>query len=58
MELKLRLINFIHDETRAILTPEQRPQWDLRVRALRPDLIDQGLRVKLPEPAHTEPPDE
>jgi hypothetical protein len=56
MELKLRLINFIHDETRAILTPEQRPQWDLRVRALRPDLIDQGLRVKLPEPAHTEPP--
>jgi murein L,D-transpeptidase YcbB/YkuD len=50
-ELKLRLINFIHDETRAVLTPEQRPQWDLRVRALRPDLISEGLRVKLPEPA-------
>jgi Spy/CpxP family protein refolding chaperone len=56
LELKLKLINFIHDETRAVLTPEQRAKWDLRVRALRPDLIDQGLRVKLPEPAQTNPP--
>lgn len=56
LEMKLNLINFIHDETRAILTPEQRVQWDPRVRALRPDLIDEGLRVKLPEPAQTDPP--
>ena len=56
LELKLKLINFIHDETRAILTPEQRAKWDLRVRALRPDLIAEGLRVKLPEPAETDPP--
>jgi len=58
MELKLRLINFIHDETRAVLTPEQRAKWDVRVRALRPDLLDQGLRVKPPEPAQTDPPTE
>ena len=56
MELKLKLINFIYDETRTILTPEQRPQWELRVRALRPDLIEEGLRVKLPEAPQTEVP--
>lgn len=56
LELKLKLINFIHDEARAILTPEQRAKWDLRVRALRPDLTDEGLRVKLPEPAQANPP--
>ena len=56
MELKLKLINFIYDETRAVLTPAQRAKWDLRVRALRPDLISEGLRVKLPEPAQTDPP--
>jgi hypothetical protein len=56
MEVKSKLINFIHDETRAVLTPEQRPQWDRRVRALRPDLIDEGLRVELPEPAQADSP--
>ena len=54
-KLKLKLINFLHDETRAILTPEQRPPWDRRLRALRPDLIDQGLRVQVSEPVPSAP---
>ena len=56
MEVKLKLINFIHDETRAVLTPEQRPKWDRRVRALRPDLVGEGLHVQVPEPAPADPP--
>lgn len=54
-KLKLKLINFLHDQTRAVLTPEQRTPWDRRVRTLRPDLIDEGLRVKMSEPAPTDP---
>jgi hypothetical protein len=50
-ELKLRMINFFAAEIRALLTPEQVVTFDHRIRALRPDLIDRGLRVRPPAPA-------
>jgi hypothetical protein len=54
-ELKLKMINFMAHEIRDLLTPEQTPAFELRVRALRPDLIDQGLRVRVPEAAADQP---
>jgi uncharacterized tellurite resistance protein B-like protein len=58
MKMKSKMVNFLHDEIRAILTEEQRPQWDYRIRVLRPDLIDEGLRVSMEPPAEDPPADE
>lgn len=54
-ELKLKMINFMAAEIRTLLTPEQVPAFELRLRALRPDLIDEGLRVSLPDAAADQP---
>jgi hypothetical protein len=66
-KLERELVNLYADEVRALLTPEQLLQFEYRVRALRPDLVDAGLRVSVPTesapaaPAageQTAPPDE
>jgi len=46
--LKLEMVNMIVERVTAALTPEQCTQYELRIRALRPDLIHEGLRVTLP----------
>jgi len=46
--LRLELVNICAQRVRELLTPEQRREFERRLRALRPDLIDEGLRVTLP----------
>lgn len=55
-QLMLRMINSFADEIRALLTSDQVAKFEDRVRALRPDLIDQGLRVRATEGAASEAP--
>jgi hypothetical protein len=55
-ELKLRMINSLADDIQALLTPDQLDKLEHRLRALRPDLIDQGLRVRMPQLSPDEPP--
>jgi hypothetical protein len=38
-----------------MLTPEQLAKFEFRVRVLRPDLIDRGLRATMPEAPPDEP---
>ncbi len=57
-ELKLQMINFFAHEIRTFLTPEQLAKFEYRIRALRPDLLDRGLRVQLSETAPDAPPAE
>jgi hypothetical protein len=56
-EFRVELVNFFADQLRSVLDPAQRAKFELRVSALRPDLIDQGVRVRLPEnpPSETPP---
>ncbi len=46
---KAELVNYMYGRLLEMLTPEQREVFAYRVRMLRPDLIDEGLRV-LPVP--------
>ena len=48
MDLKLRMVRFLAGEIRALLTPDQVTEFDRRIQALRPDLIDEGLVVQVP----------
>ncbi len=52
-QLKTRMVNHMADRIRALLTPEQRKVFEYRIRVLRPDLIDEGLRVCPEPPANT-----
>ncbi|MFQ5807872.1 MAG: hypothetical protein ACE5I3_15610, partial [Phycisphaerae bacterium] len=47
-DLKLRMINSLADLIRALLMPDQVAGFEQRVYALRPDLVDRGLRVQGP----------
>jgi hypothetical protein len=49
-KLRLKLTNACADSIRPILTPEQLAEFEFRVRTMRPDLIGEGLRVKMPPP--------
>jgi hypothetical protein len=48
MDLKLRMVTFLAGEIRALLTPDQVAEFNHRIRALRPDLIDEGLVDHVP----------
>ena len=47
-DLKLKMINFLATEIRSLLAPQQVAAFDHRIRALRPDLIEEGLMVGVP----------
>jgi len=49
LKKKHELLNYLHSEFRKALTAEQTPVFDLEVRRFRPDLTDEGLRVKSPK---------
>lgn len=46
--LRLELVNICVEEVRRLLAPQQRENFEHRARAMRPDLIEEGLRVTLP----------
>lgn len=55
-KMKLEMINFLAGEIRTLLTQEQVPKFERRVRASRPDLVDRGLRVRMPQTSSAEAP--
>lgn len=56
VDLKLRMMTQLVGEIRAMLNPEQAARFEHRIRALRPDLVEEGLRVRTPETElHTQP---
>jgi hypothetical protein len=58
VDLKLRMMTYLVGEIRALLTPDQAAQFEHRIRALRPDLVDEGLLVRTPETEfHAQPAD-
>jgi hypothetical protein len=50
-QLKLDMVNICIRKLHEMLTPEQQAEFAYRVRTLRPDLTDRGLRVSRTEPS-------